>query len=194
MQRCQSGRSCSLGTAVYRNVPRVQIPVSAPYRTLRCSFFAEWDFADSRLPTIWLLKPCLVVGTPSLRATRQLTLRLMQSFEPWRSTTECKHSLANLLLCHCTKSLNSNANLDNVEPENATIYLTFNIVKKENPKLNSLFYLNYYLIFNISSYETFNIPFNKIISSGYKCLCPTSIFATALRVISHPFSCNFVAT
>lgn len=30
MQRCQSGRSCSLGTAVYGNVPRVQIPVSAP--------------------------------------------------------------------------------------------------------------------------------------------------------------------
>ncbi len=33
MQRCQSGRSCSLGTAVYRNVPRVQIPISAPIKT-----------------------------------------------------------------------------------------------------------------------------------------------------------------
>lgn len=30
MQRCQSGRSCSLGTAVYGNVPRVRIPISAP--------------------------------------------------------------------------------------------------------------------------------------------------------------------
>ena len=46
MQRCRSGRSCSLGTAVYRNVPWVQIPVSAPkkIRTRLCSFlFAEWD-------------------------------------------------------------------------------------------------------------------------------------------------------
>ena len=30
MQRCQSGRSCSLGTAVYGSVPRVRIPISAP--------------------------------------------------------------------------------------------------------------------------------------------------------------------
>ena len=33
MQRCQSGRSCSLGTAVYSDVPRVRIPVSAPQQT-----------------------------------------------------------------------------------------------------------------------------------------------------------------
>ena len=37
-----------------------------------------------------------------------------------------------------------------------------------------------------------NISFIKMISSGYRCLCPTSIFATALRVISQPFNCNLV--
>ena len=39
MQRCQSGRSCSLGTAVYRDVPRVRIPVSAPQST-------KFEFSD----------------------------------------------------------------------------------------------------------------------------------------------------
>ena len=30
MQRCQSGRMCTLGKRVYSNVPRVQIPPAAP--------------------------------------------------------------------------------------------------------------------------------------------------------------------
>lgn len=34
----------------------------------------------------------------------------------------------------------------------------------------------------------------RMISSGYKCRCPTSIFAMALRVISHPASCSFAAS
>ena len=34
MQRCRSGRSCSLGTAVCGNAPRVRIPVSAPTETM----------------------------------------------------------------------------------------------------------------------------------------------------------------
>lgn len=46
MQRCQSGRSCSLGTAVYRNVPRVQIPISAPKNSpFYGTFFICWDWA-----------------------------------------------------------------------------------------------------------------------------------------------------
>ena len=59
MQRCQSGRSCSLGTAVYGSVPRVRIPVSAPNATKfefsDFIFFAERDSADFCLPTIVLL-------------------------------------------------------------------------------------------------------------------------------------------
>lgn len=35
MQRCLSGRKCSLGTAVYGNVPRVRIPFSAPIEAKR---------------------------------------------------------------------------------------------------------------------------------------------------------------
>ena len=32
MQRCQSGRMCTLGKRVYGNVPRVQIPPAAPIK------------------------------------------------------------------------------------------------------------------------------------------------------------------
>ena len=47
---------------------------------------------------------------------------------------------------------------------------------------------------NISSYLTLSIFFKIIISSGYKWRCPTSILATALLVISHPFTCIFAAS
>ena len=52
---------------------------------------------------------------------------------------------------------------------------------------------HFYEISKISSNSTFRILLINIISSGYKCRCPTSILATALLVISHPSNCNFIA-
>ena len=74
MQRCQSGRQCSLGTAVYGNVPRVRIPVSAPTKTaLNPLFFylLERDLASfTCLANFSLLEP----GAP-------LCTRVLVSFQ-----------------------------------------------------------------------------------------------------------------
>ena len=93
MQRCQSGRSCSRGTAVYGNVPRVRIPVSAP----------KFYFADDREGMLRI---------PDCHSNQIRTVTLVQNTSILLANSLISSTAPNPCLC---------ANLDNVEPENKAI-------------------------------------------------------------------------